>query len=377
MTSVLRPRAGRESARADFVRLAELPETGAERDRLRATLVERHLPLVRHFARRYAGRGEPLDDLLQAGSVGLVKAVDRFDPGRGLEFSTYAAPTILGEIRRHFRDRTWAVHVHRQPAGACPPRSPGCAAELTQELSRAPSVAELAARSGRTEEEVLEALDCAAAYSADSLDAPAGEDRTARRRLGVDDQAWPGSTCTSHSGRRWPRCPNGSSGSSSCASTATGRSRRSGPSSGSRRCTSPACWPGRCGRCTSNWPPQRRDRGETAVPATIAASSRLRATRTASYGPRDRPPLYHLSCGGALRGGGARHDDALGRRRRSDVGRAGRAAHGDRGGRQPSAAGANACGGSTGPATLSTAASRRTDGRRRQRNDQHRGGGGS
>ena len=81
---------------------------------MRAALVEQHLPLVRHFARRYAGRGEPLDDLLQAGSVGLVKAVDRFDPGRGLEFSTYAAPTILGEIRRHFRDRTWAVHVHRR-----------------------------------------------------------------------------------------------------------------------------------------------------------------------------------------------------------------------------------------------------------------------
>jgi RNA polymerase sigma-B factor len=122
-----------------------------ERARLRDQLVEQHLPLVRYFARRYAGRGEPLDDLIQAGSLGLVKAVDRFDPTRGLEFSTYAAPTILGEIRRHFRDRTWAVHVHRglQEVTA---EVTGCVGELTQELNRSPSVAELAARSARTEE---------------------------------------------------------------------------------------------------------------------------------------------------------------------------------------------------------------------------------
>ena len=100
--------------------------------------------MVRYFARRYAGRGEPMDDLIQAGSLGLVKAVDRFEPERGLEFSTYAAPTILGEIRRHFRDRTWAVHVHRglQELTAEITRY---AAELTQELNRAPSVAELVA----------------------------------------------------------------------------------------------------------------------------------------------------------------------------------------------------------------------------------------
>jgi RNA polymerase sigma-B factor len=171
-----------------FARLAELPETSPQRDRLREQLVEQHLPLVRYFARRYAGRGEPMDDLLQAGSVGLVKAVDRFDPGRGLEFSTYAAPTILGEIRRHFRDRTWAVHVHRslQELTAEVAR---CAGELTAELNRAPSVAELSARCGRTEEEVLEALDCAAAYTADSLEAPAGADRTLGDSIGGEDPA--------------------------------------------------------------------------------------------------------------------------------------------------------------------------------------------
>jgi RNA polymerase sigma-B factor len=180
--------AQRQIARSMFARLAELPAASPQHGQLRERLVEHHLPLVRYFARRYAGRGEPMDDLLQAGSIGLVKAVDRFDPGRGLEFSTYAAPTILGEIRRHFRDRTWAVHVHRslQELTAEVTR---CAGELTAELNRAPSVAELSARSGRTEEEVLEALDVATAYRTNSLDAPAGEDRTLGESLGGEDTA--------------------------------------------------------------------------------------------------------------------------------------------------------------------------------------------
>ena len=178
----------RETTLARFARLAKLPPSDLERARLRDQLVDQHLPMVRYFARRYAGRGEPMDDLIQAGSLGLVKALDRFDPTRGLEFSTYAAPTILGEIRRHFRDSTWAVHVHRglQELTA---EVTGCVGELTQELNRAPSVAELAARSGRTEEEVLEALGCAAAYTADSLDAPTAEDRTLGDRLGGEDPA--------------------------------------------------------------------------------------------------------------------------------------------------------------------------------------------
>jgi RNA polymerase sigma-B factor len=191
VTLAIDPPTQRETVREMFARLAELPESCPERARLRHTLVEQHLPLVRFFARRYAGRGEPIDDLQQAGSIGLVKAVDRFDPGRGLEFSTYAAPTILGEIRRHFRDRTWAVHVHRglQELTAEITRYAG---ELTQELNRAPSVPELAARSGRTEEEVLDALDCAAAYTADSLETPAGEDRTLGDSIGGEDPALAG-----------------------------------------------------------------------------------------------------------------------------------------------------------------------------------------
>ncbi|HEY6745970.1 MAG TPA: SigB/SigF/SigG family RNA polymerase sigma factor [Mycobacteriales bacterium] len=182
------PNPSRERARVLFARMAELAPDAPEREQIRAELVEQHLPLVRYFARRYAGRGEPMDDLIQAGSLGLVKAVDRFEPERGLEFSTYAAPTILGEIRRHFRDRTWAVHVHRglQELTAEITRY---AAELTQELNRAPSVAELVARSGRSEEKVLEALDCAAAYTADSLETPMGEDRTLGDSLGGEDTA--------------------------------------------------------------------------------------------------------------------------------------------------------------------------------------------
>jgi RNA polymerase sigma-B factor len=181
----------REETRGMFARLAELPPDSPERDQLRAELVERHLPLVRYFARRYANRGEPLDDLQQVGSLGLVKAVDRFDPGRGLEFSTYASPTILGEIRRHFRDRTWSVHVRRglQELTAEVTRH---VTDLTQELGRSPSVTELSVRSGRSQEEVLEALGVAAAYSADSLDAPYGEERTLGDSLGGEDPALAG-----------------------------------------------------------------------------------------------------------------------------------------------------------------------------------------
>jgi RNA polymerase sigma-B factor len=177
--------AAKEEARVLFAVLAADGE-GADGARARARLVEMHLPLVRYFARRYANRGEPLDDLLQAGAVGLVKAVDRFDPERGLEFSTYAAPTILGEIRRHFRDRTWAVHVHRglQELTSLVTRT---VTDLTQQLNRSPSVAEICERVGQPEEKVLEALDCAAAYTADSLEAPIGEDLVLGDTLGSED----------------------------------------------------------------------------------------------------------------------------------------------------------------------------------------------
>lgn len=101
----------RSGARAMFYELRELPDGSPERAELRNTLVRMHLPLVEHLARRFRNRGEPLDDLTQVATIGLIKSVDRFDPDRGVEFSTYATPTVVGEIKRHFRDKGWAVRV--------------------------------------------------------------------------------------------------------------------------------------------------------------------------------------------------------------------------------------------------------------------------
>ncbi|MGK2939939.1 MAG: SigB/SigF/SigG family RNA polymerase sigma factor [Solirubrobacteraceae bacterium] len=142
---------------------------------LREELAERLLPLVRSIARRYARRGEPLDDLVQVGSIGLLKAIDRFDPNHGAPFSAYAAPTISGEIRRYFRDAGWLVR---------PPRdlqelvlALGTATEhLAAECGRAPTVTELAEATNSTVENVAEALHAGAGYAATSLDAPLGED---------------------------------------------------------------------------------------------------------------------------------------------------------------------------------------------------------
>ena len=175
----------REQARDLFAVYAGDPHGPAGR-RARERLIEMHLPLVRYFARRYAGRREPLDDLVQVGCVGLVKAVDRFDLRRGVDFSTFAAPTILGELRRYFRDATWAVHVVRdlQELSMAVSRA---VTELTGQLGRAPTVREIADRVGHSEEQVLEALDCAAAYRADSLEAPAREGVTLGDTLGAED----------------------------------------------------------------------------------------------------------------------------------------------------------------------------------------------
>ena len=125
-----------------FWQMVALPADAAGRHALRDRLVEMHIPLAIYFARRYTGRGEPFDDLVQAAAVGLVKAVDRFDPDRGAAFSTFAAPTILGEIRRHFRDRTWAVHVHRS-LQVRTGEVDRCVRDLSQQLGRSPTVAEV------------------------------------------------------------------------------------------------------------------------------------------------------------------------------------------------------------------------------------------
>jgi RNA polymerase sigma-B factor len=149
------------------------------------------MPLVRALASRYAGRGEPLEDLVQVGALGLIKAVDRFDVDRGVEFSSYAVPTIVGEMRRHFRDKAWAMHVPRR-LKELSVRLSRVLDELTTELGRSPTVSELAETTGVEEEDVIDALDAAHAYSTRSLEAPfddVGEDNLSDK-LGVEDHGY-------------------------------------------------------------------------------------------------------------------------------------------------------------------------------------------
>jgi RNA polymerase sigma-B factor len=176
--------AQREELRAKFVAYAATRDVG-----LRDELVAAHLGLAEYLARRFANRGEPLDDLVQVASFGLLKAVDRFDPERGVEFSTYATHTIVGEIKRHFRDKGWAIRAPRRMQELYL-RLGKVVGTLGQELGRSPTIAELAAEVAVSEEEVLEALEAGAAYRFASLDSPVGGDeegQTLASRLGEDD----------------------------------------------------------------------------------------------------------------------------------------------------------------------------------------------
>ncbi|OKI69569.1 RNA polymerase subunit sigma [Streptomyces sp. MJM1172] len=183
----------RSGARALFFELRELPEGSVERAELRNRLVRMHLPLVEHLARRFRNRGEPLDDLTQVATIGLIKSVDRFDPDRGVEFSTYATPTVVGEIKRHFRDKGWAVRVPRRLQELRLSLTTATA-ELSQQHGRSPTVHELAERLGISEEEVLEGLESANAYSTLSLDVPDTDDESpaVADTLGSEDEALEG-----------------------------------------------------------------------------------------------------------------------------------------------------------------------------------------
>ncbi|HLJ02349.1 MAG TPA: SigB/SigF/SigG family RNA polymerase sigma factor [Solirubrobacteraceae bacterium] len=151
--------------------------------RSRDELIERFLPLARKLARRYASSSEPYDDLFQVASLGLVKAVERFDPERGFAFTSFAVPTIVGELKRYFRDSAWALHVDRSAQERA--RKIGEAQrELTGRTGRPPRVDELALYLEFSQEEVLDGLQVAEAYDAISLDAPiAGDDDDAATRL--------------------------------------------------------------------------------------------------------------------------------------------------------------------------------------------------
>ncbi|MBL1108403.1 SigB/SigF/SigG family RNA polymerase sigma factor [Streptomyces sp. 5-8] len=183
----------RSGARAMFVELRRLNAGSAEYAELRNKLVRMHLPLVEHLARRFRNRGEPLDDLTQVATIGLIKSVDRFDPERGVEFSTYATPTVVGEIKRHFRDKGWAVRVPRRLQELRLALTTATA-ELSQLHGRSPTVHELAEKLSISEEEVLEGLESANAYSTLSLDVPDTDDESpaVADTLGAEDEALEG-----------------------------------------------------------------------------------------------------------------------------------------------------------------------------------------
>jgi RNA polymerase sigma-B factor len=174
-----------------FVELRDDGASESARDGARELLVHLHLPLVEHCARRFRNRGEPFEDLVQVGTIGLLKSIDRFDTDRGVEFSTYATPTIIGEIKRYFRDKGWAIRVPRRlqelrmQIGAT-------AAELTQSLGRSPTPRELADAIDCTVEEIIEGIESSNAYSTLSLDA-SGDDSedgavTMLDAIGIEDE---------------------------------------------------------------------------------------------------------------------------------------------------------------------------------------------
>ena len=170
------PRAGddREARAREDRRLLERYHNEGDRA-ARDALVERFLPLARQLARRYQRGSEPLDDLIQVASLGLLKAIDRFDPDRPSAFSSFAVPTILGELKRHFRDRGWSVRVPRDLQEMAV-RVERVAEELSRELGRTPTPGEMADHIGTTAEQVMEAREAAGAYRAVSLDRPRDDD---------------------------------------------------------------------------------------------------------------------------------------------------------------------------------------------------------
>jgi RNA polymerase sigma-B factor len=176
----------RDEDRALLRRYHEGGDTSA-----REQLIERHLPLVRSLARRYAGRGEALEDIEQVGAIGLIKAIDRFELARDVSLATYATPNVVGEIKRHFRDKGWAVRVPRALQELNASMS-GAIERLTVKLSRSPTVAEIAKELETTPEQVLEALEVGSAYSTVSLSGgPSGEEELdPLETIGTEDEGF-------------------------------------------------------------------------------------------------------------------------------------------------------------------------------------------
>ncbi|MFD5393833.1 RNA polymerase sigma factor SigF [Streptomyces sp. NPDC127097] len=179
------PRDARELSKQFFERLQVLEEGTHEYQYARNTLIEMNMSMVRYVARRYRNRGDDMEDVIQVGTIGLIKAIDRFDLTREVEFSTFAVPYILGEIKRFFRDTGWAVHVPRRLQEL---RSDLAKAKehLAAKLDRDPTVRELAAHLELSEDEVIEGIVAANGYTAGSLDTPADPDPSEQRRTLVD-----------------------------------------------------------------------------------------------------------------------------------------------------------------------------------------------
>lgn len=192
-TDVPRSAAVEETRRrsAELFTILHGASSAAERQQARDDLIGLHLPLVEHCARRFRNRGEPHEDLVQVGTIGLLKAVDRFDAERGVEFSTYATPTVIGEIKRHFRDKGWAIRVPRR-LQELRLQIGTVSGELTQSLGRSPTPRELADRIGCTVEEIVEGLESGNAYATLSLDAGEGTEdggsTTMLDAIGAEDE---------------------------------------------------------------------------------------------------------------------------------------------------------------------------------------------
>lgn len=180
------PRRDPEAVRRAFTEYA-----GSGDERLRNELVEEHLGLAHQLARRFTNRGEPYDDLVQVASMALVKSVDRFEPDRGVEFSTFATRTIIGELKRHFRDKGWAIRAPRRIQELYLAVRPAIES-LTQELGRPPTVVEIAETVGASEEAVLEALEASQRYRTASIDAPDRQEGSISLRLGQVDSGYAG-----------------------------------------------------------------------------------------------------------------------------------------------------------------------------------------
>ncbi|GAA3300971.1 hypothetical protein GCM10020295_43070 [Streptomyces cinereospinus] len=215
----------RTLSRSLFLRLAALDEDSPERAYVRDTLIELNLPLVRYAAARFRSRNEPMEDIVQVGTIGLIKAIDRFDCERGVEFPTFAMPTVVGEIKRFFRDTSWSVRVPRrlQELRLALTKASD---ELSQKLDRSPTVTELAAVLGVSEEDVVDGLAVGNAYTASSLDSPAPPRTTAARGPWPTGSAtrtapWRAWSTASPSSRCWPSSRPASGGSSCCASSPT------------------------------------------------------------------------------------------------------------------------------------------------------------